>query len=44
VDVNGHYTMQTLRAVQMFQQHFFAGSRRNHLDEKGPEEGQPGHG
>ena len=33
VDVNGHYNMQTLRAVQMFQQHFFAGSRRSLLDE-----------
>jgi N-acetyl-anhydromuramyl-L-alanine amidase AmpD len=33
VEVNGHYNMQTLRAVQMFQQHFFAGSRRNLLND-----------
>jgi N-acetyl-anhydromuramyl-L-alanine amidase AmpD len=33
VDVNGHYNVQTLRAVQMFQQHFFAGSRRNLLND-----------
>ena len=31
--MNGHYNMQTLRAVQMFQQHFFAGSRRNLLND-----------
>lgn len=34
VAVDGHYNMRTLRAVQMFQQHFFAGSRRNLIDEK----------
>jgi N-acetyl-anhydromuramyl-L-alanine amidase AmpD len=33
VDVNGHYNMQTLRAVQMFQQHFFAGSRRSLIND-----------
>jgi N-acetyl-anhydromuramyl-L-alanine amidase AmpD len=33
VDVSGHYNVQTLRAVQMFQQHFFAGSRRNLLND-----------
>jgi N-acetyl-anhydromuramyl-L-alanine amidase AmpD len=33
VEVNGHYNVQTLRAVQMFQQHFFAGTRRSLIQE-----------
>lgn len=34
VAVDGHYNMRTIRAVQMFQQHFFAGSRRNLINDK----------
>ena len=34
VAVDGRYNMRTIRAVQMFQQHFFAGSRRNLINDK----------